>query len=123
MLLPRMRCDDDCGACCGPAPLSERERKIIKHHIAAHGIRPVDQGVTCPFYQGQRCAIYPARPRICQAYGHSELLPCERGYNTNVDELRLRAWLLEDGPPVGTTHDFLGGANAATALAKVLLRL
>lgn len=83
----------------------------IQAYAARHGIVPVAQGITCPFYQGGRCAVYPVRPRICQAYGHSERLRCSRGYAANVDESELKRWVQAAGEPAGTLHDLLKRAG------------
>lgn len=107
LVFPPMRCDEGCGQCCGPAPATKAELAAVQRYITANGIVPVDQGLTCPFYQSGRCAVHPVRPRICQAFGHVEMLTCPRGYNENVDEQRAKAWLLSAGPAEDTLHSFL----------------
>lgn len=107
VVFPPMRCDEGCGECCGPAPASKAELAAVRHYIAAHGIKPIEQGLTCPFYQSGRCAVYPVRPRICQAFGHVETLTCPRGYNVDVDVKPVNAWLLAAGPAEDTLHSFL----------------
>lgn len=86
LLLPKMRCDVGCGACCGPAVCNAAEMR----EIAAHRIKPLRQGVTCPFCRQGACAIYPVRPFICRIFGHSPWLVCRKGYNVNLPRHKLR---------------------------------
>jgi hypothetical protein len=84
-VLPPMRCDDGCLACCGPVLCKEHEYQAIKKYAAENGIKPIDQGpLTCVWAQNGKCAVYPVRPFICSFFGHSPRLVCERGYNVNV---------------------------------------
>lgn len=83
-LLPSMRCDDGCGECCGPVVCSQPEYDAVLAYAAEHGVEPVDQGVTCPWFQGGRCAVHEARPTTCRLYGHVDGMRCPRGYNANV---------------------------------------
>lgn len=96
---PEMRCDRGCGECCGIVPTSRVEADAVRDYAAANGIKPVAQGTTCPWYQNGGCAVYPARPFICKAYGHVEAMRCPRGYNTNIPPRReadlMRAYVLE----------------------------
>lgn len=83
-VLPPMRCDEGCGECCGPVPVTQHELDAIRRYVAKQGIVPKNQGpLTCPFYDG-KCAIYPVRPLICKVYGHTKGLACHRGYNVNA---------------------------------------
>ena len=100
--LPPMRCDKGCGACCGPVPVDRVELAAIEAYAAAHGVFPEDRGLSCPYYQRGVCAVYPVRPRVCQAFGHTPRLVCERGYQAHVDdEHELMRWVLGDGEVVG----------------------
>lgn len=91
-VLPAMRCDDGCGACCGPAPCSPRELEVVRAYVAQHHVEPRRQGITCPLYLGGRCSVYPARPLVCQLFGHVPELKCERGYNANAGRSARREW-------------------------------
>jgi Fe-S-cluster containining protein len=82
--LPVMRCDVNCGACCGIVLCKEGEYQKVVEYAAANGIAPVKQGITCPWYQGGTCSVYPVRPGICRLFGHTEDLVCKHGYNVNV---------------------------------------
>lgn len=104
--LPQMRCDTGCGACCGPVSCSPAEYKRIADYIATRFIEPQDNGITCPFYQRGVCAIYEVRPMICVAFGHSERLVCNRGYNTNVPDRTIRKALDRNGPYTRRLHEF-----------------
>lgn len=84
-VFPPMRCDDNCGRCCGVVPCLESEYMAVVDYAAAHGIKPLDQGITCPWYQGGKCSVYPVRPLLCRVYGHAAepALTCPLGYNVN----------------------------------------
>jgi hypothetical protein len=82
--LPVMKCDDGCGACCGPVTCKPVEYNAVIAYAAEHGIDPLAQGLTCPWYQGGKCTVYPVRPFVCQMFGHSPKLVCCKGYNRNV---------------------------------------
>lgn len=90
-VLPPMQCDDGCGECCGPVPASVAELAAIRAYIAEHGVVPKEQGITCPFYQGGRCQVYPVRPTLCRAFGHTAELRCSRGHgDTALGDPALR---------------------------------
>jgi len=108
-VLPPMQCDDGCGDCCGFVPVTQKQLDRVVRFAKENGITPVEQGERCPLYQGGRCSVYPVRPPICVAFGHSERLPCSRGYNTNVDERIIdRMMGSREEPFVGFLHDILG---------------
>ena len=106
--LPKKRCDLGCGECCGLAPTTEAEYQRVEAFVRDHGIQAVEQGITCPFYQGDRCVIYPVRPLSCRLFGHSVKMVCPRGYNTNISERKLRRAVLRGGPANRTLHEMLG---------------
>jgi hypothetical protein len=108
LVLPPMRCDKGCGECCGVVPVTAREQRAVRAYVETHKLTPLWQGSTCPFYQRGTCAVYPVRPRVCQAFGHTWKMECPRSYNENVDDAALRKWLLSDGPPVSTLHQSFG---------------
>lgn len=82
--LPPMRCDKDCGGCCGAATCSVGELARLKDYAAKHGIEARRQGTTCPYFQGGTCAVYPVRPMVCRTFGHVPEMVCERGHNVNI---------------------------------------
>lgn len=85
-VLPEMRCDRHCGECCGVVMCSEDDYQRVKRYAKRRGIKPLEQGIDCPFYQDGQCAVYEARPLICRMYGHfaDDKLTCPRGYNVNM---------------------------------------
>ena len=92
--LPQMRCDPDCGECCGIVACSPHDYRKLATYAKTKGIKPVRQGSTCPWFQKGTCAVYPARPFACRMFGHCERMKCPRGYNVDVtvdDEMRLCA--------------------------------
>jgi len=85
--LPQMRCDEHCGACCGPVICSETEIDLIERYCVENGIVPQNEKTwTCPYYQKGRCAIYPVRPLLCRLFGHVDRMVCPRGYNRNISQ-------------------------------------
>lgn len=102
-----MRCDDGCGQCCGPVPVTKAELAAVKRYIEREKVEAVDRGaLTCPFYDG-KCTIYPVRPYICRAFGHSPRLVCPKGYNTNVSDRLISAAIVSRGPAVALLHSLL----------------
>jgi Fe-S-cluster containining protein len=106
--LPPMKCDKDCGDCCGIAPCNEAEFKAIGEYIKKNRVVPQNNGLTCPFYQKGTCQIYPVRPVICQLFGHVPNMICSKGYNVNVTPEKIAAIHKQyDFSMDRTTHDFL----------------
>lgn len=103
--LPVMKCDDGCGDCCGVVPVTEEEYDRIKAYIEEKGIKPMRQGITCPLYIGGKCSIYPVRPFICEAFGHSKRMVCPRGYNVNVPERKIHKALNKGGKATRFLHE------------------
>jgi len=120
--LPPMRCDDGCGKCCGIAPASPDEYRAVVRYARANNITPKKQGLTCPFYQGGTCAVYPVRPVMCRVFGHSEDLPCPHGYNTNVDQAIVDGMITAQGDPKEATmlHQALIDWGLATDMEDML---
>jgi Fe-S-cluster containining protein len=106
-----MRCDTGCGECCGVVPTTKAEFSRIRAYIGQKGIVPLDQGVTCPFYQEGSCKVYKVRPIICQLYGHMKepRMTCPRGYNTNIPLHVGERILAQNGEPTHLLHEFLPG--------------
>mgnify|MGYP001593738764 FL=1 len=108
-VFPSMQCDDGCGACCGPVPVTKGELYAIKLYLKRHGIvpNPSPPGLQCSLFDGQRCTVHPVRPLLCQAYGHSERLECYRGYNTNIPDVLVAQAVRDNGPAVGMLTELL----------------
>ena len=100
--MPKMKCDTDCGECCGPVVCSQPEYERVEKYAEENEISPADNGVTCPWYQEGECAVYPARPSTCRLFGHVESMVCPRGHSVNVKlsvERRIvQNIILEMGP-------------------------
>lgn len=120
--LPVMQCDDSCGECCGVVPCHQDEFDRVRQYAAQHGIQPVNQGKTCPWFQQGRCQVYPVRPFICQLFGHSMKLVCCKGYNQNIprqEEWKLRERYERRGPLRRFLHEILPGWSRNQSLSPV----
>ncbi|MFD2371510.1 YkgJ family cysteine cluster protein [Brevibacillus sp. GCM10020057] len=93
------------GLCCGPVPITEKERRKIQKYVKAmpRKIRfdlENQQRLfgTCMFYdlQADRCGIHEARPEICRNFGYHEDLVCFR-----KPELATKAKIIRRELPVG----------------------
>jgi len=119
MKLPVMKCDQGCGDCCGLAPSTDLEYDRVVQYAEKQGIIPIDQGVTCPFYQKGTCQVYPVRPLICQIFGHTERMKCSRGYNKNLPDRKIRKLVIRSGEPTRLLHEVLGERSNRLMLLKV----
>jgi Fe-S-cluster containining protein len=105
-----MKCDHDCGKCCGPILCLSEELDRVTAYAAAHGIVPARQGITCPFFQAGGCAVYSVRPFVCQIFGHSPTLRCEHGHNVNISnerEQKLMDRYRRCGDPSASLHSLI----------------
>lgn len=108
-VMPPMQCERGCGECCGPVPVSFKKLEEVRAYCTKHGITPLVQDSRCPLFIKNQCAIHPIRPRVCQAYGHSEKLSCSRGHDRLYhDEQALMKWVIADGMPETTLHALVG---------------
>jgi Fe-S-cluster containining protein len=116
-MLPPMRCDDGCGDCCGIVPVTNAEFDRVARYAEKHGIKPVEHAdiAQCPMYQDGKCAVYPVRPLICQAFGHTPDLGCSRGYNTNVRQRDVDLALAGNGKPAKLLHELIPGFTERAA--------
>jgi hypothetical protein len=83
MKFPKMKCDK-CGKCCSVVFCSNNEFKIIQKFVAKNNIIPIKQGMICPFFIDNSCAVYSIRPYLCKLFGHTHQLQCCNGYNKNI---------------------------------------
>lgn len=104
LTLPKMRCDDGCGRCCGPVPVTGAEYRGIVRHMKAHGLKPMptdESSLTCPLFDGQRCMVHAVRPLLCRVFGHTFMLTCPHGFNVNLPEAVIRDAVRSNGLAVG----------------------
>lgn len=112
LTLPPMQCDEGCSDCCSAVLCTEERYRIVRAFAKENNIVPLDQGTTCPWYQGGRCAVYPVRPLICHIFGHTEELLCSRGYNRNVRSETAYKILRKFAPtPTRFLHEILEEVN------------
>jgi Fe-S-cluster containining protein len=114
-VLPPMRCDNGCGDCCGPVPVTDAEFERVERYAKSHGIEPKahEHEGTCPMFQDGRCVVYEARPMICVAFGHLPELECSRGYNRNVKRRDVDRALASGGERTRLLHEMIPGFTAA----------
>lgn len=108
MKLPVMRCDTGCGECCGLAPSTEQEYQRVVKYARDNLVFPMEQGVTCPFYQGGKCKVHPVRPLICRVFGHTEKMKCSRGYNVDLPNRQIQRMVERNACLTTTTWIHLG---------------
>lgn len=100
--LPVMTCVPGCGDCCGPVPITAKERDTIRDYISKLGITPrYTDYLTCPFFQEGSCQVYPVRPLVCSIFGHTRKMSCPNGCNKFVPEKITHQMMRENGPAVG----------------------
>ena len=115
-VIPSMHCDDGCGDCCVPAPATETEFGAVARYVREHGIKPIDQGVTCPLYQNGRCTVYAVRPLACRLFGHVNGMTCTRGYDVAIPEREIARMVRANGSATRCLHELL--PNFAVRLAE-----
>lgn len=88
----------NCGDCCGPVPIDEKELKEIKEKIdtlepsmirfVLGQKRPI---LTCPFRDvaNKSCIIYSHRPMLCRLMGITAGMRCSNGNSHNLDMYHL----------------------------------
>jgi hypothetical protein len=106
-VLPTMKCDEGCGRCCGIIPVTEKEYTRIMLRADRDGVVPMAQGITCPFFQLGKCAVYEVRPLACRLFGQVDQMPCPFGYNTNVEDEIGRKLVRDNGKPAHVLHEAL----------------
>lgn len=64
-----------CGECCGSViPINQEDVNRLQEYVVYHKVRPQKQilimtnKLRCPYYNGQKCLIYEARPTICREF-------------------------------------------------------
>ena len=120
---PPMRCDDGCGDCCGPVPVSQVEFDRVVAYVTKHKIVPKDQGLTCPLYLNGKCSVYEVRPLLCRSFGHVEGMDCTHGYNTNLPSEGVNARLLANGEADTVLHEVLKLVNPTMTFKGILERM
>ena len=78
MKFPAMPECTNCGECCGPVTARPEEHAKIEAFMERRGIKWVEHAdaLTCGFYQGGLCRIYPVRPAACRMYGVVKEMAC-----------------------------------------------
>lgn len=102
-----MKCDKGCGECCGIAPSTKTELNRAIKYARERELAPVNNGVTCPWYQGDTCAIYPVRPLSCRLFGHTGKLVCPKGYNVNIPDRQVHRMMRANGEANHIQHEAL----------------
>jgi len=113
--LPAMKCEEGCGRCCGIVPATETEYQRVIRYAKEHDVNPQDQGITCPWYQENKCSVYAVRPIICRLFGHVEAMPCPQGHNVSIPEREAVRMIRSNGKCGRVLHEVLPGWNALFA--------
>ena len=93
--------------------LRQRAREVATRYPGYAKERPgASDSVPCPFLQGRKCGIYPARPLTCRGWSSFDAEACESAYRQGPDSVAV---------PV---NQRLRMVHAATgdALARAFLR-
>lgn len=109
LALPVMRCDTNCGLCCGVVACTQGEYDAVDAYALQHGLSPITQGLTCPWYQAGQCAVHEVRPAVCRLFGHTERLECPKGYNVNVGGVLLRKYNARIKSATRVLHEAIAG--------------
>lgn len=78
----------NCGKCCGPVLMGEREYKTIKDYCIKNNIKPFFRlDNTCYFRdeENKKCLIYKVRPVICKLFGVAKGMKCVNGNTCEID--------------------------------------
>lgn len=83
----------NCGECCGPLPLDDKELSAIADYVSQHkdaqavAAQRKNDPLTCIYRDEQkhRCAVYPVRPLICRLMGVSKGMQCPHGNSAAIN--------------------------------------
>ena len=92
---PHFKCNN-CGECCGPVPISEKEYNKIKKYCIENNIVPIKNiDIICPFRDtiNKKCTIYEVRPTLCKLMGVTKGMFCPNG---NTYELNGHKYIIDD---------------------------
>lgn len=129
-LVPKMKCREGCGDCCGVVMCAPSEAKQVRQYAKRNGIKPVKQGTKCPWFQGGECKVYDVRPYVCRIFGHFSAQHCQcfHGLNRNVtigveNELveRYRA-MLSKSPDTAMLHSVCYSEDEIAELVRVAMK-
>lgn len=88
---PHLKCTN-CGECCGPVPISEKEYERIFDYCIENNIKPLLKlDYSCEFRdeKQKKCLIYPVRPDICKLFGVSKGMNCPNGNSYEIDGVKF----------------------------------
>ena len=79
-----------CGGCCGPVPVTAKEKEIILLYMKNNNINPEKKSeLDCKFLdENKRCSIYPVRPSVCKLFGGYINLRCPNYNGKYKDAVR-----------------------------------
>lgn len=85
-MIPSHNCKN-CGACCGPVPISMKEFHEIVAYVKKHKPKynKNNDNLTCKFRVDGRCSIYSVRPILCRLFGVTHGLNCINGNQFNIN--------------------------------------
>lgn len=86
--IPRISCKGLCSRSCGVIICQETEyramaevRDIPIKETPVKGLskKEIDEGLTCPLLENDRCTVYMVRPLICRLWGVTKSMRCPHG--------------------------------------------
>jgi len=117
-LIEQLPCASCTGLCCGPVPLTAARANRIADFAKALPCAERDRlaaqkrgELDCGFLdkESHRCAIYPVRPWVCEAFGRVEGLTCPKvGHLVQILPLVLHEIRLEKDLKAGTVATSAG---------------
>lgn len=84
--IPHHDCKN-CGECCGPVPINEKEYKEISKYVVVNKPKYNKENdvLECKFRVENNCSIYTVRPTLCRIMGVVKGMECSHGNSKNLD--------------------------------------
>jgi Fe-S-cluster containining protein len=85
--IPEHKSCKNCGSCCGPVIINEKEQKDIIFFVQKNKPRFNKNAsfIDCKFRVDNRCSIYSVRPTVCRLMGVTIGMTCEYGNSKMLD--------------------------------------
>lgn len=79
-----------CGGCCGPVPITAKEKDVILKFMKDKNLNPKKKSdMECKFLdENKKCMIYSVRPSVCKLFGPYINLRCPNYNKKYKDPIR-----------------------------------